>query len=96
MYGTVAKMRIKPGKEEELAKMIGEQAPEIPGFVFQHTYRLDNNPREYMLVVGFESKEAYRANAESPEQNARYEQYVELLDGPPEWNDGEIVFSFPE
>jgi hypothetical protein len=49
-----------------------------------------------MLVVGFESKEAYRANAESPEQNARYEQYVQLLDGPPEWNDGEIAYSFPE
>ena len=31
-------------------------------------------------------------NAGSPEQNVRYQQMVALLEGPPEWNDGEIVY----
>jgi hypothetical protein len=32
--------------------------------------------------------------ADSPEQDMRYRQWVELLEAPPEWNDGEIVFGF--
>jgi heme-degrading monooxygenase HmoA len=96
MYGTVARMRIKPGAEEKL-QQFSREADEvgIPGLVFQHIYRLDANPNEVILAVGFESKEAYVANAKSPEQNARYEQYRALLTADPEWNDGEIVQSFP-
>jgi hypothetical protein len=48
-----------------------------------------------MLVVAFTDKASYRAKAESPEQNERYQQYVALLDGEPEWHDGEIVDSYP-
>jgi quinol monooxygenase YgiN len=95
MYGTIARLRIKPGKEEELRRLGQDMAPQIPGFVFQHVYRTDADPNEYYLVVGFESKEAYRANAESPAQHARYEQFRALLDADPEWHDGEIVDSYP-
>jgi hypothetical protein len=35
------------------------------------------------------------ANAASPEQHARYEQYRALLTAEPEWHDGEIVHSHP-
>ena len=96
MYGTVARMRIKPGMEERL-KQVGRQAAEadIPGFVFEHVYRLDGKSNEYVLVVGFENKAAYDANAKSPEQHARYMEYRALLDGEPEWQDGEIVDSYP-
>jgi hypothetical protein len=51
---------------------------------------------EVVTVVGPESKEADRANAESPEQHARYEEYRALLDADPEWHDGEIIFAYPE
>ena len=95
MYGTVARMRIKPGMEERL-RQFGRDASEggIPGFVVEHVYRLDAGSNEYMLVVGFESKEAYLANAKSPEQHARYQEYRALLEAEPEWQDGEIVDSF--
>ena len=35
----------------------------------------------------------YRANADSPEQDARYQKLRALLEDDPEWNDGEIVYS---
>jgi quinol monooxygenase YgiN len=95
MYGTIARMRVKPGKEGELRRLGQETASQIPGFVFHHVYRTDADPNEYYLVVAFESKEAYGANAESPAQHARYEQYQALLDAEPEWHDGEIVDSYP-
>jgi heme-degrading monooxygenase HmoA len=95
MYGTVARMRLKAGAEEEIMQMSREDASQIPGFVFQHVYRMDADPQEFYLVVAFESEEAYRTNAASPEQHARYERYAALMDGAPEWHDGALVFSTP-
>jgi len=95
MYGTVARLRIKPGMEERFQQFGRDAASAIPGIVFQHVYRTDADPQEVYLVVGFESKEAYQANATSPEQNERYQQYRSLLEAEPEWHDGEIVFSSP-
>jgi quinol monooxygenase YgiN len=93
MYGTIAKLRIKSGMEAELERLSREEHAQVPGIQFQHVYRMDADPQELYLVVGFATKEAYRANAESPEQHARYEAYRALLDAEPEWHDGEIVFT---
>jgi quinol monooxygenase YgiN len=82
---------VKPGKLEELTRLGNEMAPQIPGFVFQHVYRTDGDPNELYLVVGFESREAYHQNAQSPDQAARYAGFRALLDADPEWHDGEIV-----
>jgi hypothetical protein len=54
---------------------------------------LGSDPQDAYLVVGFESEAAYRRNAESPDQHARYEAYRALLETDPEWHDGEIAFS---
>lgn len=54
---------------------------------------MDADQREYFLVVGFESREAYVANANSPEQHERYLRFRELLESDPEWHDGEIPYS---
>ncbi len=93
MYGTVARMRVKPGSEAALRKLTEEQARDIPGLVGDYVYRIDNEPDVYYLAVMFESKEAYVSNAQSPEQHARYQQYREYLQDDPEWHDGEIVSS---
>jgi quinol monooxygenase YgiN len=94
MYGTVAKLKIKPGKEEafrEFGKRTSEDAP--PGLVFDYVFKLDSGNDEYFLVVGFTDKDAYVKNAESPEMHQRYEEYRNLLAAEPEWHDGEIVFA---
>ncbi len=96
MYGTVARIRIKPGMEEQLLAFDREeQEANIPGFIGEYIYRLDANPQEYYLVVVFESKEAYFANANSPEQDARYRRFREMLESDPKWHDGEIVAAHP-
>lgn len=98
MYGTVARMRVKPGmtaRMEELSRQMAGEVLQIPGYVAQYVYRMDANPEELYLVVLFESREAYHANAANPDQAVRYEQLMTLLAGPPEWHDGEIVFAHP-
>lgn len=94
MYGTVARMRVKAGAFEEI-QALAESFEEDPaaGMVAQYVYRMDTDPQEIYLAVVFDSKEAYFANAASPEQHARFEQLVALLEGPPEWHDGEIIGS---
>jgi heme-degrading monooxygenase HmoA len=96
MYGTVARLRMKPGMEEQMRQIENEDAEDIPGFVFSHMYRMDKDPTEYFLVVAFTDKDAYHKNAQSPEQHQRYLRYRELLEEEPEWHDGEIAFSAPE
>jgi quinol monooxygenase YgiN len=94
MYGTVARMRAKPGVETQLAdQMRAFEQAQVPGSVVTYVYRMDADPNEYYLAVVFADKAAYVANANSPEQDARYRQLLALLVGPPEWHDGEIVAS---
>lgn len=95
MYGTVARLKIKPGKEDDLRRMSEEEASQIPGFVSQLVYRSDADPNELYLAVVFESEQAYRANADSPEQHQRYEQFRALMDADPEWHDGHVILSSP-
>ena len=92
MYGTIARMRVKHGEEARLlALMKDEEELQIPGFLGYVVYRMDKDARELYLAVIFADKESYVANADSPEQDARYRKMVALLEGEPEWHDGEIV-----
>jgi hypothetical protein len=92
MYGTVARYRLKPGMEDRLLAFEREiREAKLPGLVAEFTYRLDSDPLVYIEAIVFESKEAYHALASSPEQDARYRRLLELMEGEPEWNDGEIV-----
>ncbi len=98
MYGTVAKIRVKPGmyaQLDELNRRMSAEEGQIPGYVAQYVYRMDADPDELYLVVLFADRAAYQANAASPDQAARYEQLVALMAAPPEWHDGEVVFAHP-
>jgi heme-degrading monooxygenase HmoA len=94
MYGTVARFRAKAGMEEKLIAFTkAEEMDKIPGLIGTNVYRMDNDANEYYLTVVFESKDAYVKNAESPEQDARYREFLTFLEGEPEWHDGEIIYS---
>lgn len=96
MYGTVARMRVKPGQAQALMALAQKQNQEveesIKGYGGEFVYRLDKNPNEYILVVVFKDKQSYQANANDPEQDKRYREIRALLEADPEWNDGEIVY----
>jgi heme-degrading monooxygenase HmoA len=94
MYGTVALLRVKPGRESELLREAQEedQQAAMPGYLYQFLYRLDEEPNTYYLVVIFDSKESYFDNAHSPGQHARYLRFRELLTADPEWHDGYVIY----
>ncbi len=96
MYGTVARLRLKPGMEAQMRAFNEEEnALGIPGYLAMYVYRMDQDPNEYYMAVIFESKDAYVANANSPDQHQRYLRVLEMLEGEPEWHDGEIVDMWP-
>ena len=95
MYGTIARLRTKSGMEDQFRQLLQGQAHpfetgQVAGFMASYTYRLDQHPYDFFIAAVFESREAYWANAQRPEQDARYRQWLPLLEGEPEWHDGEI------
>ena len=96
MYGTIARLRVKAGQEQALTAYGRQRSAQIdntPGYVATYIYQMDNNPRELYLVVMFESKDAYFANANSAEQNQQFMKMMQYLESEPEWHDGEVVFA---
>ena len=96
MYGTVARMKVKAGKLEELKQFSSNfDANRRPkGYLGEIIYQMDSNPNEVILAVFFDSKENYHANANDPEQDKEYRKMRDLLDADPEWNDGEVIHQF--
>lgn len=93
MYGTVARMQTKPDTQDQLAEAMNQfQAHPPAGYQSTYIVKMDSDPNTYVLAAVFDSKEAYIANANSAEQDAMYQQLLTLLQGPPEWNVGEVVF----
>lgn len=94
MYGTVAQMRVKAGMESGFAALSREiEERTVPGFIASFVYQMDRDSRDFFLAVVFESREAYHANAASPEQHQQFLKLMEYLESEPVWNDGEIVYA---
>jgi hypothetical protein len=93
MYGTIAKLRAKEGVDlEELARQRTEfDRHSTPGYVGHLVFRADTDPLEHWMVVLFDDRESYHANAQRPETHEQYLVMQKSLDGEPEWHDGEIV-----
>ena len=91
MYGTVARAEVKPGAIDSLRLAMEGQERE-PGAVAVYAYQTDDDPDEIYIVAAFESREAYVANANSPEQHERYLKMRQWLVADPEWHDGEIIY----
>ena len=94
MYGTVARMRLKPGMEAKLRDDMAQYDQlKIPGFVSTVVYRMDRDPNEIYMAVVFKDKASYTKNARDPKQDERYKKMRALLAADPEWHDGEIIQS---
>ena len=95
MYGTIARLQVQPGMEKQFLALFDEYEPaEMPaGALGTYLYQMDRGTNEYYMAVLFEDEKSYLANAESPEQDARYRKLRAVLAADPEWHDGEVVFS---
>ncbi len=96
MYGTVARMKVKPGEVDALKKVMDEfSATRQPkGYLGEIVYQTDNDPNELFVAVFFSSKEDYHANANDPEQDKEYQKMRAHLASDPEWHDGEVIHQF--
>ena len=93
MYGTIAKMRVRPGAEPLFkAWMEGFiRAIREAGWLSTTFYQSDEDPQIYWMTTVFTTREAYHANAESPKQDARYRRLRSCLESDPEWHDGGVI-----
>ena len=92
MFGTVAKYRLKSGHEQQFIKDMQDFESDAPaGWVYHTVFRSTADPNEIWLSVVFESEEAYRKNADSPEMDREYQKMLEHLQGEPEWHDGHVI-----
>ena len=94
MYGTVARLKVKPGATQDLIDLSerwGRERGSATGQVAQYVFKLDQHPDEFMLVAAFTDRDAYRKNAEDPETDRRYREMRDLLRSDPEWFDGEVI-----
>ena len=93
MYGTVARFRGKPGMLDAMVALDEQFSANPPaGYIAHYVYQTDDDANGFFMAVLFESREAYVANADSPEQQEQYLKWRELLEEDPEWHDGAIVF----
>lgn len=97
MYGTVAQMKLKQGRMDEIQALTErwgqEHGPNAEGFVASYVFQMDSNQDECWLVAIFEDRETYISNANRPEQDDWYQQMREHLAEDPVWHDGEIIYS---
>jgi quinol monooxygenase YgiN len=97
MYGTIARIRIKKDAEGKLREVMDamESRP-VAGFIASYVYRLDGDPQDLMLAVVFADRDTYHRNANDPAQDVQFRELRQLLERDPEWNDGEIIWSWPK
>jgi quinol monooxygenase YgiN len=93
MFGSVAKVKLKPGSFDKMLDLMkGLEGRPVKGRVFNAVFRSQSDPDEVWSVVGFEDEATYRANADDPQTAAQAKQWQQLMAAPPEWHDGEIVW----
>lgn len=97
MYGTIARMKVKAGRLDDLKGLFDEwsreRQPKIKGAVAGYLFNLDDEADGAMMVAVFSDKASYVANADDPEQDKFFRRIRDCLEADPEWNDGEIIAS---
>ncbi|MCC6236711.1 MAG: hypothetical protein IT299_03960 [Dehalococcoidia bacterium] len=92
MYGTVARLRCKPGGLDWVRAWLDVQSKRgMVGWVSTTLFASEADPTIVWVSVIFESKEAYVANANTPVQDQLYHQMLSGLEEPPDWHDGDVI-----
>jgi len=73
-YGTIYRMRPKPGAEPQLVALLEEwereRKPNARGAIGGYLFKPDGRPDELIGVAVFRDRESYRANASDPAPEA--------------------------
>jgi quinol monooxygenase YgiN len=96
MFGTVARVTVRPGKDEEFIA-IGDawrnERGEATGEVASYLFKLEERPGDYILIGIFPDRARYYANARDPETDRWYRRMRATLAADPEWHDGDVIQS---
>lgn len=93
MFGTIARARIAPENRprlEELMRRQDYQGLDVEGYVTSYLMFPEMRDDEVWLVAVFRDRDSYTKNADSPEQDARYQEFRALLESDPDWVDGDF------
>ncbi len=94
MYGTIALCHVRPENVAKLLSLSDEEATlQIDGYLGTDLLVVDNHPDTVLMVVRFQDAATYRANGDSAEQDARYQEFRALMEDDPVWYDGEWMAS---
>ena len=96
MWAQIIKMRVKPGKEDDLRRIMEQvRAIEQPdsGLLRSTMMRDQKDPHTFYTMIVVESEEKARARERDPRREGVHDlqaQLAEALDGPPEFIDLEV------
>ena len=93
-YGTVmiGKLAVPAEDVDRLSREWMDERP-VPGFQHEDVMICDDG-KTFVMAVFFESKAAYEALADDPDQDRWYtEKLAPMLDGEPQWLDGHWLYS---
>lgn len=95
MFGSVYRMRPRPGQEQAVVEHFQqwnrEHRPRVAGALAGYLFQSRLRPGELVGVAVFDSEASYRTNADDPEQDRWYRELRALLEADPEWNDGDVL-----
>ena len=95
MYGSIFRMKVKPGQEQKIAELMKEwerdRKPKVKGAVAGYLLKPDKGSGELIGIAVFKDKASYTANADDPEQSKWYQKLRGLLRADPTWEDGEYI-----
>lgn len=94
MFGTIARVTVLPGKDEEFLAIGARWTQErgaATGQVAEYVFKAEGRPGEYFLVGIFRDRDTYYANARDPETDRWYRRMRATLEADPEWHDGEVT-----
>ncbi len=91
MFGTLGRMKAKPGKLEELTTHLNDpQAAAHRGYGGSYLLVAEEGD-EVVVAVMFEDKESYFEMVHDPKTDENYQRLLTLVEGEPTWTDGEWI-----
>ena len=92
MYGTLGRMKVKPGKVEDVIGYLKNPPSGDARKGYRGAYLLvAEEDGEVVVAVMYEDKDAYFAMVHDPATEANYPKLLELLEDEPSWTDGEWI-----
>lgn len=101
MFGTIMHFTpVNNASAEELARVAevfqAKVRPKVPGPMLELSGRVKNRPNEMVVIALVQDEATYRAMAELPEMNEVYQQYRELMESDPTWEDVEMEITLQD